>query len=219
MALRLPRMLPAFVALTLTLGATFALPGCASDDVALQTAERRATLAEASRDEALKRVASLEAQLAANTPTTAAKPVVNEEPTVSLPSAKRVGKQTRQFTYLNIVRRLDPQQTEIVADYARFFTGADAVKAAEQAGKRPGKGSTLVLNTNHNLRTLPVDPSATITSMRGAYKSPGNPATWNLSEFIAHWQAAPPDAPIRTVPYWITLEYGHVVAIDEQYLP
>ena len=219
MAPRLPRMLPAFVALTVALGAAFALPGCASNDAALKTAERRATLAEATRDAALQRVASLEAQLAANTATTAAKPVVNDESSITPPSDKRVGKQTRQFTYLNIVHRLDAQQTEIVADYARFFTGADAVKVAEQAGKQPGKGSTFVLNSNHRLRTLPVDPSASITSIRGAYKSPGSPATWNLSEFIANWQAAPADAPIRTVPYWITVEYGRVVAIDEQYVP
>lgn len=126
----------------------------------------------------------------------------------------------RHFTYIKDVYTVDGS-TILVVDYAQMLTGDEAAAAATAAGEEsPPPHDYFIVDENMLLRTFPVD---TTINVRLTSKSDGvQPEGYDVGFGV--WQdmfaGTTADAGIvRVVPYWITVEGGVIMAIEEQYLP
>ncbi|NNC91417.1 MAG: hypothetical protein HKN80_02870 [Acidimicrobiia bacterium] len=129
---------------------------------------------------------------------------------------------------------------ELTIDYARFLGGLEADLAAQAAGDiQPGEGAPndyFILNENPRLRTFPL--AADIYPLLIGYRETLEPISVSPSDWIellaeaerceeADW---PEDCAGLSnegwswygsgqLPYWIQLDDGIVVRVEEQYLP
>lgn len=135
-----------------------------------------------------------------------------------------------QFAY---VIDIDPENGEIVADYAEWLTGDEAVAAAIEDGEQvdPGglPGDFYIRNRNPRLRTLPLASDAVIVLLAGVDEALFPPRSqvgidiWSLlmadpeAAYDAHgmwWYGS------GGLPYWLTLDSGEqVLQVEEHYLP
>jgi hypothetical protein len=133
----------------------------------------------------------------------------------------------RSFGYIRAVDASASPRT-IDFDVADFLTGERANRAAAEDGVvEPGEPVTndyYVRNREKTVETLPVARDARVTAVRcpdGCTE--GNPG--DLDDLFASFAITgdPPsledDYRGASTQYWVTLENGVVVAIDEQYVP
>jgi len=108
----------------------------------------------------------------------------------------------------------------LTLDYIQFLTGADAVAAATAAGdESPPPNDFYIVNANPKLRTFNVDPSASVEvvwNSDGTNDSGGHSVT--VSEFYDLLEGSV-SGPMRSTPYWVTIENGTITAIEAQYTP
>jgi hypothetical protein len=144
------------------------------------------------------------------------------EPTATLPSTKPAT--VEHFGYIRSVSTAGPTAT-LAFDEAEFLTGDEAQNAAEDDGViAPGEPVPNDYYVDNPDKTTPVYPIATaakITARRCPLCRHGKPG--HLEDFLASFMKkgqtyADPYRGAESQ-YWLTIENGEVVAIDEQYVP
>jgi len=127
---------------------------------------------------------------------------------------------TKQFAY--VTRLSAGSKPSLVADYAQFLTGDAAAKAAaKDNAESPPPSDYYIVNDSGTLRTLPVAKDAKVTlitrpgegAVEGGYAS-------NLKTLAGYLNSDTEEtAGLRADGFWLTLEKGVVVALEEQYVP
>jgi hypothetical protein len=129
-----------------------------------------------------------------------------------------------QFGYIRSVSTAGPAAT-LAFDEAEFLTGEEAQRAAEEDGVvqagEPVPNDYYIRNPDKTTQTLPIATDAKITARRCSLCRKGQPG--DLEDFLASFMKtgqtyADPYRGAKSQ-YWLTIEDGTVVAIDEQYLP
>ena len=128
------------------------------------------------------------------------------------------------FGYIRSVSTAGPAAT-LAFDEAEFLTGEEAQRAAEedgqvQAGERV-PNDYYIRNPDKSTETFRVATDAKITARRCPLCRKGQPG--NVDDFLGSFMKtgqtyADPYRGAKSQ-YWLTIEDGAVVAIDEQYLP
>jgi hypothetical protein len=129
-----------------------------------------------------------------------------------------------QFGYIRSVSTAGPAAT-LAFDEAEFLTGDEAQRAAEEDGAvppgEPVPNDYYIRNPDKTTQTLPIATDAKITARRCSLCRKGQPG--NLEDFLASFMKTGQTYadPYRGAEsqYWLTIEDGTVVAIDEQYVP
>lgn len=126
----------------------------------------------------------------------------------------------RHPSYLHGV---DRSGRTLTVDVIQFLTGQAAVDAYHEEHPDDPDGPPndyYIVNVNPRLRTLEVAPDVTVALVRLHDDGDADldQGTWaELPDYLA--VNRPEDERLSWNPYWITLEGGIVVAIEEQYLP
>jgi hypothetical protein len=128
------------------------------------------------------------------------------------------------FGYIRSVSTAGPTAT-LAFDEAEWLTGEEAQRAAEEDGAvppgEPVPNDYYVRNPDKATETLPVAADADITARRCELCRKGKPG--NVADFLAAFMKTGQTYadPYRGADsqYWLTIEDGTVVAIDEQYTP
>jgi len=181
----------------------------------LADARRQVDEAQARRAEAESRTASLEetVQALVSSATAAAEsPDADEE-------VKATTKE-RRFAFIKEVTA--GSTPSLVADYAEFLMGKDAAAAAKARGdESPPPNDYYIVNDNTKLRTLRIKTGIPVrlTSNPDGTSDPAGYTT-DLDTWAGYF-AAPTEenVGIRTGGYWLGIENGVVVSIEEQYTP
>ncbi len=140
-----------------------------------------------------------------------------EEPESETPTTDAT-ESGRQFCYVTNIETT-AEDTFITVDYAQFLMGDEAAATAAARGdESPPPNDYYIVNDNPRLRTFPVQAG----SMVQVHQGDPNLEAYTIT--LGQWQdrfigMSPGMEVVRHVPYWITLEDGVVVAIEEQYLP
>lgn len=120
----------------------------------------------------------------------------------------------RQFAYIKDVDETAGSY-EWVLDYAQFLVGEDAADAAAAAGdESPPPNDYYITNQNAKLRTVPV---AAKTKVVVYYNGISDKRTLSLGEYYDIWLNKADGK--HSVPFWVTIQGGEVIAAEEQYLP
>jgi hypothetical protein len=120
---------------------------------------------------------------------------------------------------------LDVGGRSITVDVIQFLTGEAAVAAYEEdVPEDPDVGPPndyWIRNVSSRLRTLPIASDATVAVVRLGEPSGAEPVPWTLDGLPAHLalDTDEPGGRLAWNPYWLTVDDGEVVAIEEQYLP
>jgi hypothetical protein len=126
----------------------------------------------------------------------------------------------RHPTYL---RAIEQAGRTLTVDVIQFLTGQAAIDAHDKDHPdEPGgpPNDYYIVNVNPRLRTLEVASDVTVALVRLHEDGDADldPGTWDeLTDYLA--VNPPEDDRLSWNPYWVTLEDGIVVAIEEQYLP
>jgi hypothetical protein len=129
-----------------------------------------------------------------------------------------------QFGYIRSVSAAGPAAT-LAFDEAEFLTGDEAQRAAVEDGAlppgEPVSNDYYIRNPDKSTRTLPIATDAEITARRCPLCRNGQPG--NVEDFLGSFMRkgrtyADPYRGAESL-YWLTIEDGTVVAIDEQYVP
>ena len=129
-----------------------------------------------------------------------------------------------RFGYIRSVSTAGPAAT-LAFDEAEFLTGDEAQRAAEEDGVvQPGEpvpNDYYIRNPDKTTQTLPIATDAKITARRCSLCRNGEPG--DLEDFLASFMKtgqtfADPYRGAKSQ-YWLTIEDGTVVGIDEQYVP
>lgn len=192
----------------------------ASLNARLSEAEDRASTAEEHVRELESELEALTAALeSADEPEANASELAGEDETAR-EDATGVAEDGRFFCYVTSAR-WEGDTPELTVDYAQLLTGDEAAAAATAAGEEsPPPNDYFILNENPRLRTFPVDvgPSVRMTSSAEGTRPEGYEMAF--SEWYDAYSGMSGSFPaIRDVPYWIEIENGTVVRIEEQYLP
>jgi hypothetical protein len=114
------------------------------------------------------------------------------------------------------ITRVAPATRQITVDVVQFFTGDDAVKAAEEdnAEEIPPPNDYWIRNANSRLRTFAVAADAPITVNTLGFAESGG-ATENIAKTLP--ELAKLDYETRL--FWVTVSGDRVLKIAEQFLP
>jgi hypothetical protein len=130
-----------------------------------------------------------------------------------------------RFGYIRSVSTAGPAAT-LTFDEAEFLTGEEAQRAAEEDGQVPAgdpvPNDYYVRNPDKSTVTLRVANDAEITARRCQLCRDGQPG--DVEDFLGAFMDPSPKTyadPYRGAKsqYWLRIEDGVVVAIDEQYVP
>jgi hypothetical protein len=144
--------------------------------------------------------------------------------TTTTPTATTRGSPNEQFGYIRSVSTAGPAAT-LAFDKAEFLTGDEAQRAAEEDGVvppgEPVPNDYYIRNPHKTTQTLPISTDAKVTARRCSLCRKGRPGS--LEDFLASFMKtgqtyADPYRGAKSL-YWLTIEDGTVVAIDEQYVP
>jgi hypothetical protein len=108
---------------------------------------------------------------------------------------------------------VNQEPPRLVIDIEQWFTDQAAVDAAIEDGITvdPGINGYYIRNENPRWRTIEIDPAATVSLTVYPYRQIDEPQIVSLERFA--------DLAIDWSEYWITIEDGKVVAIEQQYIP
>ncbi len=128
-------------------------------------------------------------------------------------------------TYFGFVKSIDTGSDAMAFDLACFYTGDEANEQAAQRGdKVPVPNDVYIVNDNPATRDVPVDPGTELRLIDWnacCETSPGAELD-ALGTAIAQGDIVEIDGRRYAgglSPYWITIEDGRVVLIEEQFLP
>jgi hypothetical protein len=121
---------------------------------------------------------------------------------------------------------LDVPGGRVTFDLVQFFTGEEAIAAYQEDGQDDAGDPTppndyYIRNVNARLRTLPISAESTVTVVRLGEASGAGSVQSTLADLPRHLEETGPgpEGQLSWSPYWLTVEDGVVVALDEQYLP
>jgi hypothetical protein len=119
---------------------------------------------------------------------------------------------------------LDVPGREVRFDVIQFLTGDEAIAAYREDTPEDPEGDPpndyFIRNVDPQLRALPVAEDVVVTVVRLGETSGAGSVPSSFEELPAHLDEQPPaEGRLAWNPYWLTVEQGAVVAIDEQYLP
>jgi hypothetical protein len=129
-----------------------------------------------------------------------------------------------RFGYIRSVSTAGPAAT-LAFDEAEFLTDKEAQKAAEEDGAvpsgQPVPNDYYIRNPHKSTKTYPIANDAQITSKRCPLCRNGKPGELEpfLASFMRSGQTYADPYRGKDSLYWLTIEDGRVVAIDEQYVP
>jgi hypothetical protein len=128
------------------------------------------------------------------------------------------------FGYIRSVSAAGPATT-LAFDQAQFLTGKEAQQAAEEDGAvEPGEAvpnDYYIRNPDKATKTYPIANDARITAKRCSLCRHGKPGELGpfLASFMKGRQTYAQLYRGKYALYWLTIDNGRVVAIDEQYVP
>jgi hypothetical protein len=128
----------------------------------------------------------------------------------------------RNFGYVTSV---DVADATIEFDLALFYTGDEANEVAGERGdETPVPNDYYIVNDNPKLRTVPLSPDLEITLIdwNRCCDETFSPTLEDFAAAIASDDPVTIDGRLtygRSSQYWLTVQDGSVVAIEEQYLP
>jgi hypothetical protein len=128
------------------------------------------------------------------------------------------------FGFIRSVSTAGPAAT-LAFDEAEWLTGKEAQKAAEEDGVvppgEPVPNDYYIRNPDKTTRTIPIANDASITAKRCSLCRGGKPGELGpfLESFSKGRQTFADPYRGKYSLYWLTIEDGRVVAIDEQYVP
>ena len=128
-------------------------------------------------------------------------------------------------TYFGFVESIDVDSGTMGFDLACFYTGEEANEQAAQRGDEvPVPNDVYIVNDNTTIRDVPVDPSTELLMIDWNECCETSPGA-ELDAF-ASAIGEPDFVEIggrryagSLSPYWVTIENGQVVLIEEQFLP
>lgn len=130
-------------------------------------------------------------------------------------------KTIKQFCFINSVISKN-NTTYLSADYAQWFVGQTAIKAARADGAIGANDTPdndyYIRNNNPKLRELEIDSSVAISIS----KSPGeiSQRSVSLKEFEDIFNNSDPDfESTRQSPYWLVLKNNKITKITQQFIP
>jgi len=110
----------------------------------------------------------------------------------------------------------------LLIDIEQWFTDQEAIAAAIEDGViAPGEiipNGYYIRNENPRWRTIEIDPATGVTLKTYPFADPSQPTTIALDEFGELFSAYEGRF-LPSSPYWIAVEDGTVVAIEEQFIP
>jgi hypothetical protein len=133
------------------------------------------------------------------------------------PSESPVLEDGHHFVYVTSASRLEDGTSEVEFDLAYFYTDARADKEAAERGDVVEDGYYIV-NENDLLRTLPLADEVQVRYIPLDFcckLQRGNIDAW-LEAVLETNQT---DYQGKDVPWWFTVEGGHITKIEQQYLP
>lgn len=150
-----------------------------------------------------------------------------EEPPAAAPAPPEAPERASSRHY-GYIRSVEPSASPVTIrfDEAEFLTGEEANRAAVEDGViapgEPVPNDYYVRNPDEQARVLELGPDATVTAVRCPTScTQGTPG--DLDDFLASFEESSPslaaDYRGASSQYWLTIEDGVVVAIDEQYIP
>jgi hypothetical protein len=128
------------------------------------------------------------------------------------------------FGYIRSVSTAGPTAT-LAFDEAEFLTGKEAQAAAVEDGVvppgQPVPNDYYIRNPDKATKIYPIANDAQITAKRCSLCRDGKPGALGpfLASFMQGRQTYADPYRGKYSQYWLTIEDGRVVAIDEQYLP
>jgi hypothetical protein len=137
------------------------------------------------------------------------------------PSASPILAEGKSF---GIIKSVDATNGTLVFDLEQFFSGDAADKAAQEDGViGPGEhvdNDVYIRNVNPMLRTVPISSDLVIELIQWT-NCCDNTISPNLATFAKGFPGPGPSDDFRgpASPYWLTVENGVIVKIEEQYLP
>jgi hypothetical protein len=124
--------------------------------------------------------------------------------------------------HFGFIQSVDTAAMTMVFDLAYFLMGDETNQAAADHGdETPVPNDYYIVNDNPRLRTLPLAPDVRILVIdwtQCCEPVPGELGPFAES-FTRHWHKWNDLYQGGDVPYWLTVEHGAVVAIEQQYLP
>ena len=128
----------------------------------------------------------------------------------------------RHFGFLAAVGAAQ-EPPRVVFDLAQWFTGDDAVEAAIEDGRLPPGATAIendyfIRNEDPRWRLVTVDPTAGVSLTVYPFGDIETPRVVGFRAFeqLFEWNR---HGAIRGFPYWLTVEEGTVIAIDQQFVP
>jgi hypothetical protein len=108
----------------------------------------------------------------------------------------------------------------LVIDIEQWFTDRAAVDAAIEDGVSvdPGINGYYIRNVNPRWRTIEIDPAATVSLATYPFGDPSDPTIVSLESFGKLFYSYDGRL-LQYSPFWITVEDGRIVAIEEQFIP
>lgn len=166
-----------------------------------------------------KRIAELEKTSVVLEETT--EPVEQAEPSEQ-PAEPEEPQEERQFCYIRDISET-PSSYILTVDYALFLTGQEAADAAAAHGdESPPPNDYYIVNDNPRLREFEIDTSRVQQVRLYTYAEGVDTDGYevDLDQWVDMFLGNLMNGQfVRDLPYWITLENGKIVAIEEQYLP
>jgi hypothetical protein len=149
--------------------------------------------------------------------TPAASKPASIQPAATGTTARRVAAVLADGRHPVFLKAVDAKRRTVTFDLIQFYTGRAAAKAAaEDHQESPPPNDHYIRNTNPRLRTLRVRPGAPITVNTLAFEETGS-STRNVVVSLAKLASWFPRESRPT--FWITVQDGRVVRIQEQFLP
>jgi len=109
---------------------------------------------------------------------------------------------------------------ELIVDYAELFTGDEAAAAAAAHGSEsPPPNDHYIVNDNTKLRTLPANPNMTVKVISASDGMVSGGYAMPFGEWYDVLIGMSSSNFVKDMPYWITIENGTIVAVEEQFLP
>ena len=146
-------------------------------------------------------------------PGSSASPGVTETSTVEPTPAPEI-EDGRHFVFVKRAK-----DGSVTFDLAYLLTGKDAAQAAKDAGQElPVPNDYFIVNDNPKLRTVPVAGGAKIMVYDWS-KCCDDYTSITFDEFAGYIASPTDDFHGTLSPYWLRVQGGQIVKIEEQYLP
>jgi hypothetical protein len=141
-------------------------------------------------------------------------PTESESPSSASPTPAPVIEDGRHFVFVKKTKG-----TSVTFDLAEFYSGEEANQIAEERGDEvPVPNDVYIVNDNPKLRTVPVSDSAKVKVYDWS-KCCDDHTPISFEDFAGYVSDPTNDFHGTLSPYWIRVQGGEIVKIEEQYLP